>query len=65
MPARKTTKPGNYEIKAVCRNCGARNSVSIPKGTSVKDFMEKHTEALCMNCGITMAYQRSFLMGNP
>jgi hypothetical protein len=38
-----------YTTMAHCRNCDVVSSISIPKGTTVKEYFEK--TVLCPNCG--------------
>jgi hypothetical protein len=38
-----------YDILVNCTNCSTQNSVQIPKGTTVHDFLAAGAD--CSNCG--------------
>lgn len=38
-----------YNILTNCSNCTAQNSLEIPKGTTIQDYLA--TGPLCSNCG--------------
>jgi len=37
-----------YFEKRKCENCGKENTLNIPKGTTIKDFLKN---VKCFNCG--------------
>ncbi len=44
----ETNKTETYDVNATCKNCGALNTISIAKGTTVgKKLAFKN----CWNCG--------------
>lgn len=38
-----------YNISVTCSNCSSQNTLEIPKGTTVQEYLA--AGALCTNCG--------------
>jgi DNA-directed RNA polymerase subunit RPC12/RpoP len=41
---------GTYEVKMRCLNCNSKVIIKIPKGITIKEFLEDK-KALCNYCG--------------
>ena len=38
---------GTYEVTKICKNCGKKERINIPQGTSLKDYNKKNE---CIRC---------------
>lgn len=43
-----------YRVTATCDNCNTINELTIPKGMTIKVFLDNH-KAICKNCGCTIS----------
>ena len=41
---------GKYEIKAKCSNCNSKIVIRIPRGVTIKEFLEE-SRGVCNFCG--------------
>jgi len=48
---------GTYEVKAMCNNCRGIDTVKIPKGRTIKDYLKDY--AKCPTCGCKTLEQAS------
>jgi hypothetical protein len=44
-----------YFITKKCKNCKAENKLTIPKGTTIKDFIKEHKG--CWKCGCKLGVE--------